>query len=355
MEMLTNSSKKVTKQPKKQVGSRGFIQNQKTRLTAFLARRTHRTLRLSRRAEYVRPLELPGNVSFTAEVTKTLWQYKKTFGLLALTYAVLYGVLVGIQSQYNYSLISATLQDSAGEFFSGRWGVIEQAGLLLMSVTTLGLNGEMTDVQQFFLGLTFLLMWLTTVWLLRNLLAGNKVKLRDGLYNSSAPLFSTILITLLIALQLLPIGLATVLYTAAETGGLLQGGAPTMLFWIGASLLGLLSAYWITSSLFALIIVTLPGMYPYEAIKTAGDMVLGRRIKILLRWLWMAAVVGVASFVVVLPIILLDMGIKHLWPALEWLPLVPYTVLAVSTIAAIWMVSYVYLLYRKVIEYEPSK
>src|SRR5690606_2563192 len=154
----------------------------------------------------------------------------------------------------------------------------------------------------------FLLTWLTTVWLLRNVLAGHKVKLRDGLYNAGSPIFATVVVIVFIAIQLIPVALALIGYSAALASGLLDGGAATMLFWIGAALLVVLSLYWITSSLFALIIVTLPGMYPYQAIRTASDLMLGRRTKILFRWLWMALTVVVAWLVVMLPIILLDMG-----------------------------------------------
>ena len=104
-----------------------------------------------------------------------------------------------------------------------------------------------------------------------------------------------------------------------------------------------------------MIIVTLPGMYPYRAIRTAGDMVLGRRIKILLRWLWMALIVSLTWLVVMIPVILLDMGIKSLWPAIEWLPIVPVTILIMAGASTVWVSSYVYLLYRKVVDYVPAQ
>ena len=128
-----------------------------------------------------------------------------------------------------------------------------------------------------------------------------------------------------------------------------------MLFWIAAGLLALLSLYWITSSILALIIVTLPGMYPYRAIKTAGDLILGRRIKILIRWLWMALVVVVSWAVVVIPVILLDMWLVSAWPGLQWLPLVPFTIVVMGAVTAIWVSAYAYIVYRKVVEYVPAE
>lgn len=278
------------------------------------------------------------------------------FALLVLTYVVLFAFLIGIQSQDEYSFISETLKDTGSEVFKGNWGALGQATLLLVSVFSPSSSTQSTevwDVQQIFTVLIFLMTWLSTVWLLRNILAGHKVKLRDGLYNSGAPLFSTMLVALLIAVQLLPVAIASLAYNAALSSGLLDGGVASMLFWLAAGLLVVLSLYWITSSLFAMIIITLPGMYPYKAIKTAGDIMVGRRIKLLLRWMWMAFVVIVASLVVMIPIILLDMGIKNLWPAIEWVPIVPVALLFWSAVSTVWMATYVYLLYRKVVDYVP--
>lgn len=332
-----------------------FIRRQKARYDAFMNRRPHRSFRMTRRRDYVRPLVLPGYFSFTREVTKLLWKYRKMFALLALVYVVLYAVLVGLQSQADYTSLSDTLTSTSNGLFSGGWGAIGKAGLLLASVFSTNYTTQSTDAQQIFSVLIFLMTWLTTVWLLRNILAGHRVKLRDGLYNSSAPLLSMALIALLVAVQLIPVAIAFIGYNAALNSGLLAGGVASMLFWLGAGLLAVLSLYWITSSLFAMVIVTLPGMYPYQAIKTAGDIVLGRRIKLLLRWLWMALVVVVATLVVMIPIILLDMFLKDAWPAIQSVPIVPVAFVVWLAVMTIWVSSYVYMLYRKVVDYVPGK
>lgn len=347
------TSKLKSKKEQSRVGK--TIAVQKERFNAYRDRRPHRSFQLTRRRDYVRPLALPGNISFTNEVTRMLWKYKKTFIWLIAVYVLVYAALVGVQSQETYSTLSNTLKETGSELFSGNWGAIGQASLLLVTVASSGVNTESTEGQQIFAVLIFLLAWLTTVWLLRNLLAGHKVKLRDGLYNSGAPLFAMIVVAVFIAIQLIPIAVALIGYTAAMSTGLISaGGAGAMLFWIGAALLTVLSLYWITSSLFAMIIVTIPGMYPYQAIKTAGDMMLGRRIKILLRWLWMSLIVVLAWAAVMIPIILIDMGLKSLWPAITWLPIVPLFTLIMAASSTIWVSAYVYLLYRKVVDYVPA-
>jgi len=320
------------------------------RRRAFLARRPHRSFRRTRRRDYVRPLELPGLIAFSTEVTRLLWKHKTTFFALAGVYAVLSVFLVGIQSQELYTTLRDTLQQTSAGIFDGIGGAIGQASLLFASLSTPAFGTDGSEAQQIFAVILFMMMWLTTVWLLRNILAGHTVKMRDGLYNAGAPFFSMVYIVLLLAVQLLPAALAVIGYSAAHQSGLLDSGIAAMLFWVVALLLGVLSLYWVSSSIFALIIITLPGMYPYQAIKTAGDMMLGRRIRILLRWAWLGVVVVVSGFVSIVPVILVDMWMTNSFPVLEWVPLVPMAVVAWSACAIIWSAAYMYILYRKVVE-----
>ena len=69
----------------------------------------------------------------------------------------------------------------------------------------------------------------------------------------------------------------------------------------------------------------------------------------------MALMVVIFWLVIMLPIILLDMGIKSLWPAVQWLPIVPVAVIFMASISTVWVSAYVYLLYRKVVDYVPAK
>jgi hypothetical protein len=321
------------------------------RIEGFLARRPHRSFRLTRRRDYVRPLELPGYFSFTNEVYRTTWRYRRYFLPLIALYLILYGVLVGISSQETYSNLSVAIQESGTEALGGDWGAFSQAGALLISVATSGLSSASSEAQQIFAVLITIMMWLTIVWLLRNKMAGHAVKLRDALYNSGAPLFASIVVTLVILVQLIPIAIAAIGYTAASSTGLLDGGVEAMLFWLAAGLLAILSLFWITSSLFSMVIITLPGMYPFRALKTSGDIVLGRRVRLLLRWVWMMLTVLLFWAIVLLVFIFIDMGIKALLPQISWLPIVPFVLLVLGAITVVWISVYIYLLYRKVVEY----
>ena len=323
--------------------------NAKTAYKNYMSRRPHRSFRRTRRRDYVRSLKLPGYWAFSLYVLKFLRQNKKIFLLLALAYAVISAVMVGVASQDTYTTLTDTLKQTSGDLFKGNFGQLGQASLLLLTIASGGISQSLTEGQQIYAGLIALLTWLTTVWLARNILAGKRVKLRDGLYNASAPILSTFLVALVLIIQLLPLAIALIGYSAAAATGLLNGGVEAMLFWIVAGLLTILSLYWITSTIIALVVVTLPGMYPFVAIKTAGDMVIGRRVRILLRFLWMALGVGIAWLIVMIPVIIFDSWIKGLWPAIQWLPTIPVVTLALSSMTIVWAAVYVYLLYRKVV------
>ncbi len=269
---------------------------------------------------------------------------------MALVYAVLYAVLIGVGSQETYQALIDSLTEAGNEVVEGGLDSLTQAGMLFFAVASAGLGQQPTDVQQVFGSFLLLMSWLTTVWLLRNLLAGHRVKLRDGLYNAGAPIIATFVVTLVFMVQLIPVALAAIGYTAASATGLLLGGVEAMLFWGAAIGLSLISAFWITSTFFALIIVTLPGTYPFKALSIAGDMVLGRRLKILLRLVWMALVMVVGWAIVLIPIILLDLWLKGVWSQFGAVPTVPIAVLALTSLTTVWAATYVYVLYRKVVD-----
>ncbi|HEV7952086.1 MAG TPA: hypothetical protein VGO98_01810 [Candidatus Saccharimonadales bacterium] len=320
---------------------------------AFLARRPHRSFRRTYRRDYARSLDMPGYISFTHRVNKLLWENKKLFIYVILSYALITIAITNLSSESLYAQMRETVNESGTEMFEGFWGEIGKAGLLLIGGVTGSYQEAATDSPantQTYAVILGLLTWLTTVWLLRVLLAGRKPKVRDGLYNAGSPIVSTALVASLAILQLLPIALALFGYNSAVASGLLEGGGEAMVFWSAAALLTILSLYWLTATLIALVVVTLPGMYPMQAIRTAGDLVVGRRLRILLRILWMLIVVALSWIVIVIPMILFDGWLKSVWQAVAWLPIVPITLLIMSSVTIIWIASYIYLLYRRIVE-----
>lgn len=324
------------------------------RTKGLMGRRPHRSFRLTARRDYKRSFKMPGYWAFTNEVRKLLWSNWQLFGGLMLVYVIATIIISGFGAQESYGNLAQALKDSGGDVFKGNFGPIGQAGLLLVTTVTTGLSPNLTEAQSILGGLVVFFGWLATIWLLRNTLAGHRPRLRDGLYNSGSPVLATIIVGFIIVLQLLPAALAVIVYGAALGSGLLDGGMSAMLAWIAIALLGLVSIYWITSSFIALVIVTLPGMYPLNAIRSAGDLVVGRRLRVLYRLAWLAVVTIIAWAVIVIPFILFDDWLKTLLPAVSWLPIVPLVIMSMASVTLVFVTTYIYLLYRRIVDDDAS-
>jgi hypothetical protein len=315
-------------------------------------RRSQRKINTNQQRNRNRSSKFTGYWEFTSYVWKVLWSNRNIFILLAAVYASLMVLMTGIASQDTYTKLADKISVNSGNILSVTWGEISKASSLFSTAIGGGFSQTTSDVQQVYAGLILLLAWLTTVWLLRNILAGHKVKLRDGLYSAGSPMFSTAIVAVVFLVQLLPFALALVGIYAASTTGLFNIAIGAIIFWIVAGLLTALSFYWVISTFFALVIVTLPGMYPFRAIRAANNLVVGRRFKILLRLLWLVFVTVLAWALIMIPIIILDSWFKNAWSAISWVPTIPLALLALSSLTTVWVSSYIYLLYRQVVDDE---
>ncbi|MDO4684189.1 MAG: hypothetical protein Q4B06_00605 [Candidatus Saccharibacteria bacterium] len=332
-------------------GVKGWFVRIRQRVKDFLQRRPHRSFRMTRRRDYKRSLKLPGYFAFTIEVTQLLWKHKLTFGLLMLVFLVLI-VLFGLMGSQNiYSEMRELLDASApDQLFQGATGEIGKAGVILLTAVTGGLSSKPDSGQIVVATLLSLYIWLVVVWLLRHIVAGKRVKLRDGLYNAGSPIISTALLMIVLLVQMVPGAVAILIASAAWQSKLIDTAAASMLLSIGLVFIAVLSLYWMVSTIIALIVVTLPGMYPLRALAISSDMVIGRRLRIMYRFVWMLAVVVSWWIVIMIPVILFDGWIKSIFEQIEWLPIVPVALLLMGIVTIVWMCAYVYLLYRKVVD-----
>lgn len=322
------------------------------RIRGFLQRRPHRSFRLTYRRDYKRSFRMPGYLAFTVEVTRILLRHKGTFLLLMLLFTTMI-ILFGLMgSQELYSQMRELLQESApDDIFAGDIG---KAGVILLTAATGGLSGRFDSGQTIIATMLSLYLWLVVVWLLRKSLAGKKLILRDGLYSAGAPILPTLILFLVLLVQLIPGALAVLVASTAWQTGLIEGGAASMALSIGLAFTLLLSLYWMVSTFIALVVVTLPGMYPMRAIAIAGDLVIGRRLRLTYRMLWMMALILLVWVVIMIPIILFDGWIKSIFEQIEWLPIVPVVFLFMTVTTVTWSCAYTYLLYRKVVDDDSS-
>ena len=321
-----------------------------SRRKKFLSRRPHRTLRLSKRRDYRKKITLPGYFSLTKSTHQMIWKDKKLFAKLLAVYATMTLLFIGVASQDMFNSLSDLMKETASKISGGDFGSISQASILTLTTVAGGATQNLNELQQVLALFFGVYVWLTTVWIIRNIINGNKFNLRDALYNAGGPFIPTLIISLLLIIQMLPFALALIIQTAAQFTGFATDGAEAMLLWMGTGLLIVLSLYWLSATFFALIIATLPGIYPWQAYKTASDIVTGRRLVLLYRFLWVALLVVLTWAVIVVPAVLINTWLGDVWPLFRNIPFIPILILIMSTATLIWVATYIYLLYRKIVD-----
>ena len=357
--MRNITSKKTTKKTKKPE-SLGFFASVKLKIAKSKDRRAfrkdtrvslHKSFKRSYKEDYNRKTELPGLLSHSHETFKVIFRNWKLFLPLILFIFVFNVILVGLMSQESYDTFRDALDETNENLAHGQLGNLGKAGLMLIgTITTGGLTRGMSEVQQVFMVFLVIVTWLVTIYLVRHILAGHKVKFRDGLYNALTPFISTFCIVGIIFIELIPIFIVTITYSAAVLTEFLNTPFYALVYFIFAALLVLLSAYLLSSSILALIAITAPGLYPITALNTASDIITGRRIRFITRVVFMFFVLAICWIVVMMPIIMIDTSLKQ---SIEWtqsIPAVQSALLFMTIFSVVYMSTYLYLFYRKLLD-----
>lgn len=313
----------------------------------------HRSFKRSYREDYERPLEVSGLVSHAMQTFKIIFKQWRLFLPLVIFTAIANIVLVGIMSEDTYVQFQDTLDETTNGLVDGKLGQVAKASLLLVStITTGGLSQGLSEVQQVFAMILFLVVWLVTTYLVRHTLAGHHPKLRDGFYNALTPLISTLIVTVVILIQLAPIAIVVVTYAAAVATEFLNTPFYALVYFIFAALLILLSLYLVSSSILALVAVTAPGLYPMSALRTTANLAAGRRTKIAIRLVFLVFVLSLTWILVGVPLILIDLGLKAVFSWLEGVPFIPLVVISMMVFTIIYVATYSYLYYRKMLNHD---
>ena len=88
-----------------------------------------------------------------------------------------------------------------------------------------------------------------------------------------------------------------------------------------------------------------------EALNTASDLMMGRRVKFVLRIVALVIILAIVWVIVMLPLILFDLLMKNF----EWtaeIPFVPVCLLAMTCFTGIYITAYLYLYYRWMLNYD---
>ncbi len=289
----------------------------------------------------------PGYVEFTKQTLYVVKQSKLTFLRLITLLTLLVLVLVASTQHAVYIEQASSISTISSEVSGGLVSKIIETGILYSTILTGTFNAALSESQQILLGIVYLFTWLIVIWILRHALLNKNVSLRDSIYSAGAPTVSTLLIIVIAGLQLLPLAIVTALISAIASSGVIS----TPLVILGALLviaLSVLTLYWLVGTLFAAIIVTIPGTYPVAALKSARQIIRGKRALLLRRVLWLGLINLLVFGIILIPVLFLDVLSGY---ALSLLTISISTVLSLSLF--IFSTSYLYLLYRRIID-EPS-
>ncbi len=97
--------------------------------------------------------------------------------------------------------------------------------------------------------------------------------------------------------------------------------------------------------------VSAPGLYPMRALQTASDLMMGRRVKFIIRLIALILALAIIWVIILIPLILFDLWMK----TFEWtkgIPFIPICLTTMTCFSGIYITAYLYLYYRWMLGYE---
>lgn len=259
-------------------------------------------------------------------------EHKKLFGIISLIYLGLTMLLVrGFQLTTDLGLAKQAFDELLNGAGNGITSSLAVFGYLV------GTNSPNSEVATVYQTMIIVLFSLVTIWALRQTHAKEKISVKDAFYKASYPLIQFILVLLVVGLQFIPFVLGNFLFSATVGSDIAVNLAEKILWSALSFMLVLWTVYLVSSSLFALYIVTLPDMTPLQALRSAKKLVKFRRWSIIRKVIFLPFILCIILAVVMLPTIMFVTPISEV----VFLILIS-SVLVVSH-------SYMYSLYRELL------
>lgn len=280
-----------------------------------------------------------GKLPSVWKIMKKAWRQltvqKRPFIVITLIYGLLILLFVrGLSGGLN----AYELKENLNLLFEGQSGAWASSaavfGVLLGSASAT--QGELASLYQ---TIILIIVSLAYIWALRQTQSNAKLRIsaKEAFYKGCAPVIQFTLVLLAITLQLLPLALANLLYSMVIGGGFAATPIEQGIWYVLIFMLFLWTFYMITSSIFALYIVTLPDAKPMQALRAARDLVRHRR--------WM-----VMRKVLVLPVVLVLFLAVITLPSLVYIPQFAEWIFFVSSMLLLPALhSYMYALYRELL------
>jgi hypothetical protein len=275
---------------------------------------------------------LPGSFRLSWQAARIFWEHWKTLGGIVLVYLLLNIVFAsGISNASTaFSSIKSDLQASGGH---NLW---HAAGGFASLVGSSGASGSGTGSA--LQSVLFIIESLVIIWALRHLLSGQEISVKLAYYRSMTPLIPFLLVISVVIIQLLPVTIGGVVLGIIANSVFPGTAVAAVISVVAIVLLAAWSLYMVSSSVFALYIVTLPDMQPRQALRSAKDLVSHRRLTIIRKVLFLPVLVLLVMGLVVVPLIIFASA------------LVPAVFYVLSMLSILFIHTYLYSLYRGMLE-----
>ncbi len=292
----------------------------------------YKTLRLSKRIKHENKPIMGSFRLMKASIQHLLGHKRLFFGIAAiyflLSMVLVYGAGGGTDFIEIKDILETLFEDGGGQLLTA----ITLAGVLVT-----GGSQSISESGAVYQTILMVVISLTVIWALRQTYAKVKTTIKTSFYKSMTPLVPFLMIILVIGLQCLPFVAATSLYQLVVTQGVAVTALERILWGMMMVSLMLLTLYMVSSSVFALYIVTLPDLTPMKALRSARELVRYRRWSIMRKVLF-------------LPFALLALGFIIMMPILFYVTIIAQFMYTFLTMLALVVAhSYIYRLYRELL------
>jgi hypothetical protein len=209
-------------------------------------------------------------------------------------------------------------QQVSGDADEGFFDTVTTAGVAL------GSDSQANTSASAYQLILFVVFSLATIWMIRRLMASQSFRIRDTFYKGMYPLIPFAAILVLIVIQTLPFFIGGLIYSFVTIGGVAFGfleQIPFLILWI---LLSAGTGYLLAGSVMTLYAVTLPDMYPLQALRAVRKRAIYRRWHILARILIISLVLAVLFSVAFIAIVGFIPSVTFVSIDFLWALIVPF-------------------------------
>jgi hypothetical protein len=257
----------------------------------------YQSFRLQKRIKTPDVSKMPGAFQLFMASIRLLMKNWKLFGGIAIVYGL--GNLLLVQGLSGaWSTENANLDSNSADTELG--SLLNNLMLFTYMAGSGNVNSEAASAYQIFLTI---ITSLAVIWALREVYAGNKVRIRDAFYRSMHPLVPYFIVLAIVTVQLVPVVIGAFLYGLVNSASLTLTGVEVLFWAIIFGLSVLISLYMLSSSLMALYVVCLAETTPLTALRSARELVRNRRWEVMRKVIFLPIAMFLSAAIIVVPLI----------------------------------------------------